>query len=171
MSSAQGLPREAPKEGDEDTDQYLTFLVDGEEYGVDILRVEEIKCWEPPTLIPNTPDYVQGVINIRGVIVPVIDLRRRFNLSAIEYGPTTVVVVLRVLSEDHDRIVGLVVDGVSDVYDLSAGEIKPAPEFGGVVSTQFVLGLAAVNEIMMIVLDTDKLLSTDELAVLDAVSE
>ncbi len=172
MSSAENLVN-APGQGpDEGAEQYLSFLLEDEEYGVDILRVQEIKCWEPPTPIPNTPGYVQGVVNIRGIIVPVIDLRQRFNLEPVEYGPTTVVVVLKVVSECHERVMGLIVDGVSDVYDVLSDDIKPAPDFGGLISTQFVRGLAKVaDDVMLIVLDTDKLLNADELSALDSVTE
>ena len=159
------------RDSDDSTDQYLAFTLSGEEYGVDILRVQEIKCWEPPTLIPNTPDYVLGVINIRGIIVPVIDLRRRFGFEQLEYGPTTVVVVLRVLGAGRERVMGLVVDGVSDVHDVASDDVKPAPDLGGAISTRFVRGLATVDDTLLIVLDTDKLLNADELAVLDGVVE
>ncbi|VAW87666.1 Positive regulator of CheA protein activity (CheW) [hydrothermal vent metagenome] len=149
-------------------EQYLTFMLAGEEYGVDILRVQEIKGWDNATRIPNTPDYVQGVINLRGTIVPIIDLRMRFNLEKLEYGPTTVVVVLKVESENKHRTMGIVVDGVSDVYSISADELKPAPEFGDDVNAEFVKGLATIDEKMVIMLNIDKLLNSRELSVLDS---
>ena len=151
--------------------QYLTFMLDGEEYGVDILRVQEIKGWDNVTHIPNTPDYVRGVINLRGTIVPIIDMRIRFNLEQLAYGPTTVVIVLRVLSEKGDRIMGVIVDGVSDVYNMSDEDIKESPDFGAAVDTAFVKGLATVNEKMVIILDIDHMLNSRELTEVDSAVE
>lgn len=143
-----------------DQAQYLTFVLAGEEYGVDILRVQEIKGWDTATPIPNTPDYIRGVINLRGTIVPIVDLRRRFALPAIEYGPTTVVIVLKVQSADRMRIIGIVVDAVSDVCSVAESELRPPPDFGGAVSVDFVRGLATVEEKMIILLDIDQLLNS-----------
>lgn len=144
-------------------DQYLTFMLAGEEYGVDILRVQEIKGWDKATPLPNTPDYVRGVMNLRGTIVPIIDLRMRFNMERIAYGPTTVVIVLKVEGEGRDRIMGIVVDAVSDVYAVPAEELRPSPDFGGNVHVEFVRGLATVDEKMVIILNIDKLLNADDL--------
>jgi purine-binding chemotaxis protein CheW len=144
--------------------QYLTFLLAGEEYGVDILRVQEIKGWDSVTPIPNTPKYIRGVINLRGTIVPIIDLRMRFNLEQLEYGPTTVVIMLKVVSDaKQSRTMGIVVDGVSDVYNMPEQQIKPSPDFGTAVETDFVKGLATVNEKMVIILDIDHILNAKEL--------
>jgi len=148
--------------------QYLTFMLAGEEYGVDILRVQEIKGWDSVTLIPNTPDYIRGVINLRGTIVPIIDMRTRFNLEQLEYGPTTVVIVLKVNNDDKSRTMGVVVDGVSDVYNMPEEDIKDSPDFGSAVDTDFVKGLATVNEKMVIVLDIDHMLSSNELTAVDS---
>jgi len=148
-------------------DQYLTFMLAGEEYGVDILRVQEIKGWGKVTPIPNTPDYVRGVMNLRGTIVPIIDLRKRFSLESIEYGPTTVVIVLRIESEGRDRIMGIVVDAVSDVYAVPNEELRESPDFGGDVNVDIVKGLATVDEKMVIMLNIDKLLNSEELAMVD----
>ncbi|MEE9493873.1 MAG: chemotaxis protein CheW [Gammaproteobacteria bacterium] len=144
--------------------QYLTFLLADEEYGVDILRVVEIKGWQEATHIPNTPDYIKGVINIRGSIVPIIDLRKRFGMPEIEYSQTTVVIVLYVESKNKTRTVGIVVDGVSDVCNVSEGDLKAAPEFGSAVSVDYVKGLSTVNDEMVILLDIDHLLNSKELA-------
>lgn len=147
-------------DGVTDTDQYLTFLLSGEEYGVDILRVQEIKGWTHATPIPNTPPFVKGVINMRGTIVPIVDLRERFNMDAATYGPTTVVIVLKVLDEEQsERTMGIVVDAVSDVYDVGASDIRPTPEFGGEIDVQFLKGLATIEEKMVILLDIDRLLN------------
>lgn len=142
------------------SNQYLTFMLAGEEYGVDILRVQEIKGWNKATSIPNTPEYIQGVINLRGTIVPIVDLRRRFGLENAEYGPTTVVIVLKVVSAEGNRIMGIVVDAVSDVYNVPADEIKQPPDFGKAVSVDFIKGLAAVSGKMVIILDIDHLLNS-----------
>ncbi len=158
---ASGIDSEA------DGNQFLTFLLAEEEYGVDILRVQEIKGWNAVTPIPNTPDYIRGVINLRGTIVPIVDLRRRFGLEAVEYGPMTVVIVLKVMREDKSRVMGIVVDAVSDVYNVQDDSLKPAPDFGSVVNVDFVEGLATVDETMVIILDIDQLLNSGELAMMD----
>lgn len=151
--------------------QFLTFMLAGEEYGIDILRVQEIKGWDSVTPIPNAPEYIRGVINLRGTIVPIIDMRRRFNLEAIEYGPITVVIVIKVMSEDNEssRVMGIIVDAVSDVYNVDDDDIKPAPDFGSVVDVDFVQGLATLQENMVIVLDIDQLLNSNELTMVEEV--
>lgn len=147
-----------------DAEQYLTFMLNGEEYGVDILRVQEIKGWNPTTKIPNTPDYIRGVMNLRGAIVPIIDLRSRFNMPAIDYTATTVVIVLKVHTSGAERTIGFVVDAVSDVYNVAADQYRPAPDFGSHVDTAFIRALATVDEKMVILLDIDCMLNLDELA-------
>jgi purine-binding chemotaxis protein CheW len=147
-----------------DAKQYLTFLLAETEYGVDILRVQEIRGWDTVTPLPNTPEYVRGVMNLRGTIVPIIDLRQRLGLESIPYGPTTVVVVTRVMHDHDSRVMGLVVDAVSDVYNVSDAEMQPAPDCGGAISTQVVQGLATVGGKMVIVLALDQLMHPGELA-------
>ncbi len=154
-----------------DRAQFLTFILAGEEYGVDILRVQEIKGWDGATPIPNTPEYIRGVINLRGTIVPIVDLRRRFELEPVAYGPTTVVIVLKVRTADRTRVVGIVVDAVSDVYNVADGDLKPPPEFGGAVAVDFVRGLATVDDKMVILLEIDELLNSGALALPGATSE
>jgi purine-binding chemotaxis protein CheW len=154
-----------------ETQQYLTFILAGEEYGFDILRVQEIKGWDRATVIPNTPDYIRGVINLRGTIVPIVDLRTRFGLESAEYGRTTVVIVLKVETEDAERVMGIVVDAVSDVYNVGRDEIKPPPDLGGNVAVDFVKGLASVDEKIVILLDIDHLLSAEEIGVVDELSD
>lgn len=146
--------------------QYLTFMLAGEEYGVDILRVQEIKGWENVTKIPNAPHYIKGVMNLRGLIVPILDLRRRFSLGEQDYGPTTVVIVLKVETDDKQRIMGIVVDAVSDVYDIETEFMKPPPDFGE-VNVEFIKGLATVVDKMVIVLNVDYLLSYSEMETLN----
>lgn len=143
------------------SEQFLTFMLNGEEYGVDILRVQEIKGWESATEIPNTPPYIRGVINLRGTIVPVIDLRRRFEMDAIEYTNTTVIIVLRIRTADGEKTMGFIVDAVSDVYNVTPDQMKPTPEFGGQVRTDYVKGLATVDDKMVILLDIDQLVGSD----------
>lgn len=156
---AHNLQLDGTMSGD-NSDQYLTFLMSNEEYGVDILRVQEIRGWDSATSIPNTPKYIKGVINLRGTIVPIVDLRERFGLARPEYGATTVVIVLKVISDESERIMGIVVDAVSDVHNVGPRDMRPPPDFGNVVSIDFVKGLATVNEKMIIVLDIDRLLNT-----------
>ncbi len=166
MSAAQEMVTTADsglEEQDGNAGQYLTFMLAGEEYGVDILRVQEIRGWEKATQIPNTPEFVRGVINLRGTIVPIVDLRERFGLELIEYGRTTVVVVLRISSGDKERVMGIVVDAVSDVYNIDPQELKPAPDFGMGMESDFAHGLATIDEKMIIVLDMDRVLSECEL--------
>jgi len=142
-------------------DQYLTFIMADEEYGVDILSVQEIRGWESVTPIPNAPSHVKGVINLRGTIVPIIDLRQRFGLENVEYGPLTVVIVLKVATKKGARVMGVVVDAVSDVYSLAAEEMKSAPDLGDHVNTLYIKGLVNVNNKMVILLDINELLGTD----------
>ncbi len=143
------------------TDQYLTFMLGDEEFGVDILRVQEIKGWEQATAIPNTPEYIRGVMNLRGTVVPIVDLRRRFDLDSADYTATTVVIVLRVEGDMADRTMGFVVDAVSEVYNVSPENLQPPPDFGTRVNTQFIRGLAVVEEKMVILLDFDRLIGLD----------
>ncbi len=140
-------------------EQFLTFVLGGEEYGVTILQVQGIQGWDRVTPIPNTPEYILGVINLRGAIVPIVDLRRRFGMPAAEFGPTTVVIVVRVVRERGERTLGLVVDAVSEVCNVSADDCKPAPDFGTSIKTDFVKGLATVDQRMVILLDIDRLVS------------
>lgn len=144
--------------------QFLSFALGDEEYGVDILCVQEIRSWEPVSRIPNVPSYEKGVVNLRGAIVPIVDLRERFGLGHLEYTPLTVVVVLQVQNDNgKTRVMGVVVDSVSDVIDVDKKTIQSAPDFGTKVSTEFINGLASVNERMVMLLDVDKLLKLEGL--------
>ena len=146
-------------EMEEGTDQYLTFMLGDEEYGVDILRVQEIRGWDGATSIPNAPDYVLGVVNLRGVVVPIFDLRKRFNLDKAEFNSETVTVVVKVQNEKSERTIGMVVDAVSDVYNITADAINSTPEVGGSVSMEFIKGLATINNEMIILLNIDELIN------------
>ena len=141
--------------------QVLTFTLGEETYGVDILRVQEIRGYSTVTRIPQAPPHVLGVLNLRGSIVPIVDMRMRFNLERAEYTPLTVIIVLSVESPVGRRDFGVVVDGVSDVIDVAASDIKPAPEMGEQVSTEFIEGLAAVSGRMVMLLDIDTLIGVD----------
>jgi purine-binding chemotaxis protein CheW len=146
--------------------QFLTFVLGNEEYGVDILRVQEIRGWHQVTRVPNAPPFMLGVLNLRGTIVPIIDLRMRFNLEKVEYTPVTVIIVLSVETEHGRHVFGVVVDSVSDVLDVMAGDIKPTPDFGTAMNTEFISGLATKGEQMVMLLDIDKLLRHEELTAL-----
>ena len=142
---------------DEASNQYLTFSLAGEEYGVDILGVQEVKVWTTVTVLPNTPGYIKGVLDLRGAIVPIIDLRARFGIEAVDYDDTTVIVVLKLDIENRDRIIGLVVDSVSDVLDIRQSDIKSIDDFDLRSRSEAVTGVATVNSKLVIMLDAGKL--------------
>ena len=143
------------------TDQYLTFMLAGEEYGLDILNVQEIKGWEGATPIPNTPQHILGVINLRGTVAPIVDLRSCFHLEEADYGATTVVIMVKAEGAKRDRVVGIVVDAVSEVYNVSMEDIEPPPPMGTVVSTEYIKGLATIGEKMIIVLNISKMIESE----------
>ncbi len=148
--------------------EYLTFRLGDEEYGIDILRVQEIRSYEPPTRIANAPAFIKGVVNLRGVIVPIIDLRLKLGCPTAEYNQFTVVIVLNV----HGRVVGAVVDSVSDVLELGAQHIKPAPELASHVDAGFITGIGNVSageaERMLILMDIERLMSSSDMGLVDA---
>lgn len=154
------LPHETNQ--DNGASQYLTFIMNGEEYGIDILRVLGIQGWDSVTEIPNTPEYILGVINLRGAVVPIIDLRSRLGIETIDFGPTTVVIVVKIGEENEARTIGLVVDAVSEVYSIKNGELAPAPDFGKSANTQYVRALATVDEKMVILMEIDHLMDDTE---------
>ncbi|HXZ49404.1 MAG TPA: chemotaxis protein CheW [Usitatibacter sp.] len=151
----------------EQTREVLVFVLGKEEYGVDILKVQEIRGYDKVTPIPSAPDYLKGVVNLRGIIVPVIDMRVKFRLAEVRYDSFTVVVILRIAG----RVIGLVVDGVSDVVHFPESAVKPAPQLGSVVDGSFIAGLATQGERMVLLLDIEKLLSSGELNLLRQVAE
>jgi purine-binding chemotaxis protein CheW len=142
------------------TQQYLSFILGGEEYATDILRVQEIKGWDTVTRVPYSANYVLGVINLRGAIVPVIDLRVRFGLEHAAFDSATVIIVVHVAGERGERIVGVVVDAVSDVYNFASENIKPPPDALGPVDNMFVIGLANLDGKLVILLDIERLVVT-----------
>ena len=143
-------------------EEYLTFILGDEHYGVDILKVKEIRGWENPTLIPNSPDYVKGVINIRGTIIPIVDLRIRFGVGEVNYSPSTVVIVLTVEVADRVRMMGFVVDAVSDVLNAERSQIKSAPAFGINIPSVMIEGLVNVNDTVVTILASEQLLNLEE---------
>ncbi|HET7313516.1 chemotaxis protein CheW [Salinisphaera sp.] len=149
-----------------DTDQreVLVFNLGGEEYAVDILKVQEIRGYANVTRIANVPEFIKGVTNLRGEIVPIVDLRLKFALGTADYTEQTVVIVLNI----GERVVGVVVDSVSDVIGLSAKQIKPAPEFGAQMNTAYLEGLASVDERMLILIDVEAMMTSREMALVDS---
>jgi purine-binding chemotaxis protein CheW len=145
--------------------QVLTFVLGSETYGVDILRVQEIRGWSVVTKIPRAPAHVLGVLNLRGSIVPIVDLRMRLELERAEYTAVTVIIVLSVLERGSRRDFGVVVDGVSDVVDVIEAEVRPAPELGAGAATQYIRGLVPVADRMLVLLDIDRLIGGDLAAV------
>jgi len=152
---------------DEASDQYLTFSLAGEEYGVDILGVQEVKVWTEVTVLPNTPAYIKGVLNLRGVIVPIIDLRARFKMPSVEYDATTVIVVLKLNVGNKDRVIGLVVDSVSDVLDVPHSAQKSVDDFDLNSKSEAITGVATVNNKLVIMMNAAKLLDDSEMARLE----
>ena len=149
----------AVNDGNADTQQFLTFKLAGEEYGVGILSVQEIRGWSAVTAIPHSPNWLLGVINLRGAVVPIIDLRIKFNFAKAEYNEFTVVIILNV----GTRVVGIVVDGVSDVITLSSEQIKPAPSLGSNTDTSHIIGFGTLDERMRILMDVEKLMASADL--------
>lgn len=141
--------------------QVLTFSLDAETYGVDILRVQEIRGWSPVTRIPKSPPHVLGVLNLRGSIVPIVDLRARFGLEHAEFTALTVIIVLSIVTPKGRSEFGLVVDSVSDVVDISVGDLKDTPNLGGKLNADFIQCLATVSDRMLILLDVDALIGRD----------
>lgn len=136
--------------------EYLTFRLDQEEYGIDILKVQEIRGYEKPTRIANAPEFIKGVVNLRGTIVPIIDMRLKFNCAKAEYNSFTVVIILNLRS----RIVGIVVDSVSDVMELAPENLKAAPDIDSSIENSAVVGLGSVGDRMLILLDIEKLMAS-----------
>ena len=147
----------------DDARELLTFRLGQEEYGLNILNVQEIRGYDAVTKIANSPAFLKGVINMRGVIVPIIDMRIRFNLGEATYNEFTVVIILNIGS----RVIGMVVDGVSDVTSLKAEQVRPAPDFGSVLDTAYIDGLANVDERMIIVIDIEKLMTAEDMGLVD----
>ena len=150
------------------SNEYLTFTLGDEEYGVDILKVQEIRGYEAVTKIANAPAFIKGVANLRGTIVPIVDMRIKFNLGEPVYDQFTVVIILNIAG----RVVGMVVDSVSDVIALSAEQVRPAPDFSSSFDTRYITGLGTVEERMLILVDIERLMSAEDMALMsDAAAE
>ena len=143
--------------------ELLTFTLGSEEYGIDILKVQEIRGYEAVTTIANAPEFIKGVINLRGIIVPIVDMRIKFNLGKVDYNQFTVVIILNLAN----RVMGIVVDGVSDVITLTPEQLKPAPEFGTSLDTQYITGLGTVDDRMIIVIDIERLMSSSDMELVE----
>jgi purine-binding chemotaxis protein CheW len=144
--------------------EFLSFTLGGEEYGVDILKVQEIRGYEKPTTIANAPPYIKGVVNLRGTIVPIVDMRIRLNLGEASYDQFTVVIILNV----SGHVMGIVVDGVSDVIELSPDQMRPAPDFSSGLDTRYIIGLGTVDDRMLILVDIEKLMSGADMALMQS---
>lgn len=136
--------------------EFLIFKLGDEEYGIEILKVQEIRRYEAITQIANTPDFIKGVINLRGIIVPIIDMRIKFSLSNVSYGQFTAVIILNV----SGQVMGIVVDGVSDVLTIAPNQMRPAPELGSVIDTEYIMGLGTVDDRMLILIDIEKMMNS-----------
>ena len=147
--------------------EFLAFTLGAEEYGIDILKVQEIRGYESPTRIANAPEFIKGVINLRGLIVPIVDMRLKFNLGEANYDNLTVVIILNI----GGRVVGMVVDSVSDVITLDPEQIKPAPAMTSALDTTYLIGLGTVDQRMLILVDIDKLMSSSEMGLIDELAE
>lgn len=156
---------------DEASDQYLTFSLAGEEYGVDILAVQEVKVWTDVTTLPNTPAYIKGVLDLRGSIVPIIDLRQRFGMTAVDYDAMTVIVVLKLNIDGKTRVIGLVVDSVSDVLDIPHSAQKSIDDFDVNTRSRAITGVATVSGKLVIMIDAGKLLDVAEISDLEHVTQ
>jgi len=143
--------------------EYLAFTLGSEEYGIDILKVQEIRGYEAVTRIANAPEFIKGVINLRGIIIPVVDMRIKFNLGTPTYDQFTVVIILNI----GGRIMGMVVDSVSDVTTLAPEQIKAAPEMGTAFNSEYLMGLGTLDERMLILIDIDRLMSSSEMGLID----
>jgi len=162
-----GEDNSTPKPGAGDAmHEFLTFKLGPEEYGIDILRVQEIRGYESPTRMANAPPYIKGVVNLRGIIVPIINLRIKFGMSAVNYDSVTVTIVLNICN----RVIGVVVDSVSDVIALEPTDIKPAPEFSGAMNTEYIIGIGTIRsgeaERMLILMDIEKLMTSADMGLI-----
>ncbi len=160
----QEMNNAAGQAADGQSTEFLTFTLGSEEYGLDILKVQEIRGYDAVTSIANTPSFIKGVINLRGTIVPIVDLRIKFHLGTVEYNQFTVVIILNL----GQRVVGVVVDSVSDVLALTPEQIRPAPELTATLDTRYITGLGTTGERMLILVDIEKLMSSQEMALVEA---
>jgi purine-binding chemotaxis protein CheW len=151
--------------------KYLTFSLAEEEYGIGILKVKEIIGMMPITVVPQTPGYVKGVINLRGKVIPVIDLRLKFMIKAADYTERTCIIVVEITAVSRTILMGIVVDSVSEVLNIKGTDIEETPSFGTKLNTEFILGMAKVNGAIKILLDIDQVLSVEEIKIVDSVED
>ena len=144
--------------------EFLAFTLGQEEYGVDIQKVQELRGYDTVTRIANAPEHIKGVVNLRGIIVPIVDMRIKFNLGTPSYDQFTVVIILNIAS----RVMGMVVDSVSDVITLNPEQVRPAPEMGAMLDTEYLIGLGTLDERMLILVDIDKLMSSADMALINS---
>lgn len=172
MAEAEGIARidEAIQAVTMKTGKYLTFSLKEEEYGIGILKVKEIIGMMPVTSVPRTPTFVKGVINLRGKVIPVIDLRTKFDMPSIPYDERTCIIVVEIDGESTTVLIGIVVDSVSEVLNIKADEIEPAPTFGTRLDTQYIMGMAKTDGGVKILLNIDRVLSSDEISAVENVS-
>ena len=166
MQAVATAPAAEQSAKDVSTDEFLAFTLGKEEYGIHILKVQELRGYETPTRIANAPDFIKGVVNLRGIIVPIVDMRIKFNLGTPTYDQFTVVIILNI----NGRVVGMVVDSVSDVITLSTDQIKPAPEMGTALNTDYLIGLGTLEQRMLILVDIDKLMSSSEMGLIESIA-
>ena len=143
--------------------EFLTFRLGKEEYGIEILKVQEIRGYDAVTHIANAPEFIKGVVNLRGIIVPIVDMRIKYRLDKADYDQFTVVIILNV----SGRVVGIVVDAVSDVISLGAEQMRPAPEFGATINAEYIMGLGTVGERMLILMDIEKLMTSSDMGLIE----
>lgn len=158
----QDIQDNSDRTGGSNSSEYLTFTLGEESYGIDILKVQEIRGYDAVTHIANSPAFIKGVINLRGVIVPIVDMRIKFNIGEPVYNEFTVVIIINVLG----KVIGMVVDGVSDVVALVPEQVRPAPEMGAALDTHYITGLATVEGQMLILVDIEKLMSSEEMQII-----
>lgn len=165
-TSSSTASKQNASSADSDGHEFLAFTLGTEEYGIDILKVQELRGYEAVTHIANAPEFIKGVVNLRGIIVPIIDMRIKFNLGEPTYDQFTVVIILNI----SGQVMGMVVDSVSDVIALKSSQIKPAPEMGTTFNTDYLIGLGTIDERMLILVDIDKLMSGSELGMIERVA-
>ena len=167
MSESTKTMDQATKAMIEKEGKYLTFVLNEEEYGIGILKIKEIIGMMPITSVPQTPEFVKGVINLRGKVIPVVDLRLRFGMTSIDYNDRTCIIVVEIEGQAGTVMIGIVVDAVSEVLNIKAEDIEDTPAFGTTLDTDYILGMAKMEGGVKILLDIDQVLSGDEIAVLE----
>lgn len=167
MKEAEEIVNQARKSGTDREGKYLTFSLAGEEYGIGILKVKEIIGMMPITHVPQTPDYVKGVVNLRGKVIPVVDLRLKFGIEPIDYTERTCIIVVEIINASKTISMGIVVDSVSEVLNIKSGDIEDTPSFGTKLKTEFILGMAKIGSNVKLLLDIDLVLADEEVAAME----